>query len=271
MTHSGDTTATPAEQALAVLSTRRLGQTIRSFDVVSSTNELALQWAADGAPDGAVVYAEYQERGRGRMGRTWSAAAGLNLMFSVILRPSLVPDQWSLITIAACVAVADAVEAFTAPVRPEIKWPNDVLLEGRKCCGMLLESNWSGRQATEGRAVVMGIGINVNQDSFPTELQPRATSLLLATGQPIPRAELLAAVLEELESALDHLRSDASGLRRRYLRRMRDLHETVELRFAQGGGTVRGIAAGLGETGGLILSTDEGMRIFHAGEVTRSH
>ena len=245
-----------------------IGKEIRSYDAVTSTNDLALAWAAAGAPNGAVVYAELQTKGKGRMGRAWSARSGLNLTFSVVLRPVLAPDRWNLITMAACVAAAEAIDGFTAPVCTQIKWPNDILIDDRKCCGMLLESAGAGQASAASRAVILGMGINVNEDTFPPDIEHQATSLLLATGRPIHRAHLLAAVFDRLEKALDRLEEDALAVEKRYMRRMHNLNAPVELRFAHGNGSVQGIVAGLGETGGLLLATDEGIRTFHAGEVT---
>lgn len=269
MTHSSDPARDVVDRASARLSTRRLGRVMRAYEVATSTNALALEWAEHGAPAGAVVYAEYQEHGRGRMGRTWSARAGLNLTFSVILRPTLSPDRWGMITIAAGVAIAETIELFTDPVRAQIKWPNDILLDGRKCCGMLLESTSSTRRSGD-RSVVLGIGLNVNQDRFPAELEKVATSILLSTGRPAGRPDLLAGILNHLEETLEALIRDERDVRTRYLARMRDLNAPVELRFTERGGTIRGVASGLGETGGLLLSTDKGMHVYHAGEVTRS-
>ena len=248
-----------------------IGKEIRSYDAVTSTNNLALDWAAAGAPAGAVVYAELQTKGRGRMGRAWSARSGLNLTFSVVLRPVLAPDRWNLITMAACVAAAEAIDGFTAPVCTQIKWPNDILIDDRKCCGMLLESAGAGQASAASRAVILGMGINVNEDTFPPDIEHQATSLLLATGRPIHRAHLLATVFDRLEKALDRLEEDALAVEKRYMRRMYNLNAPVELRFAHGNGSVQGIVAGLGETGGLLLATDEGIRTFHAGEVTTAY
>lgn len=245
-----------------------IGKEIRAYDAVTSTNDLALEWAAAGAPNGAVVYAEFQTKGKGRMGRAWSAHSGLNLTFSVVLRPVLTADRWNLITIAACVAAAEAIDSFTAPVCTQIKWPNDILIDDRKCCGMLLESAGAGQALPASRAVILGIGVNVNEDTFPADIEHRATSLLMATGRPIHRAHLLAAVFDRLEQALDRLEGDAAAVRKRYIRRMYNLNAPAELRFAHGSGFVQGIVAGLGETGGLLLATDDEVRTFHAGEVT---
>ena len=266
-------TSGPAHEARSLLDAQfagrqgYIGKEIRAYDTVTSTNDLALEWAAAGAPNGAVVYAELQTKGRGRMGRAWSARSGLNLTFSVVLRPVLAPDRWNLITIAACVAASEAIDSFTAPVCTQIKWPNDILIDKRKCCGMLLESAGAGQASSASRTVILGIGINVNEDTFPIDIEHQATSLLLATGRPVHRAHLLAAVFDRLEQALDRLEEDAVAVEKRYMRRMYNLNAPAELRFAHGSGSVKGIVAGLGEAGGLLLATGEGIRTFHAGEV----
>ncbi|MEX0599544.1 MAG: biotin--[acetyl-CoA-carboxylase] ligase, partial [Rhodothermales bacterium] len=105
MTHPNGAAADLVARASSRLHTHRIGRAIRAFDVVGSTNELAIKWAEEGAPDGAVVYAELQKQGRGRMGRPWVARGGINLTFSIVLRPSLPTDRWGMITIAAGVAV----------------------------------------------------------------------------------------------------------------------------------------------------------------------
>ncbi len=245
-----------------------VGGALRAYDVATSTNDLALAWAAAGAPHGAVVYAEQQTKGRGRMGRAWTARSGRNLTFSVILRPTLPPDRWNLITIAACVAAAEAIDGAAAPMRTQIKWPNDILIDDRKCCGMLLESAGAGQSSAAARAVILGVGVNVNEDTLPPAIERQATSLLLATGRPVRRAHLLAALLDQLQQTLDALEEDAVAVSKQYMRRMHNLNAQAELRFARGQGAARGIVAGLGETGGLLLATDEGVQTFHVGEVT---
>ena len=245
-----------------------VGSVFRSYDTVTSTNDLALAWAAADAPHGAVVYAERQTNGRGRMGRAWTARSGRNLTFSVILRPTLPPDRWNLVTIAACVAAAEAIDGVAAPLYTQIKWPNDILIDDRKCCGMLLESSGAGQPSVAARAVILGVGVNVNEDTLPSAIERQATSLLLATGRPVRRAHLFAALLDRLQHALDGLEEDAVAVSKQYMRRMYNLNAATELRFAHGERVVQGIVAGLGETGGLLLATDEGVQTFHAGEVT---
>lgn len=270
MTHSDALVRSLLAETRSLLSTRRIGRVIRMRDVVTSTNLVASKWGDEGAPDGAVVYAEYQTAGRGRLGRTWTALSGLNLTFSVVLRPSLAPERWGMISIAACLAVAETVDEFASPHRAEIKWPNDVRLNGRKCCGMLLESNWSPSRQGGSPVVVLGIGINVNQEDFPSDLENTATSLLLEVGRPVMRSMLFAAILNRLERRLDEVDVDADSLRSRYLGRMTDLGQHVRLRFTDDRDGIDGKIVGIDPAGGLILDTADGRRTFHAGEVTRS-
>lgn len=251
----------------AALDTDRFGQSMRGFETVGSTNSEAAAWARDGAPDGSVVVTEYQSEGRGRHGRTWTADKGHNLMFSVILRPALDADRLGLITIAAGVAVADAIDTFVAPHRTALKWPNDVRLNGSKTCGMLLEASLSGQQQAE--AVVLGIGLNVNQTDFPDALADTATSLRLVKGRTIPRAPLFARLLACLETRYDAVQSQrASAVRAAFEDRLSMLGDTVTFRTSDTGDTLTGTVQGLTETGALRLHTPNGPTTVHAGEVT---
>ena len=257
-----------ADEARSLLATRFLGRAMQSLDEAESTNTLAAEWIDKGAPHGAVVVADHQTRGRGRQGRSWVAQAGLNLTFSVILRPDLAPDRLGMLTIAACVGVARAIDRFADPLRTSIKWPNDVYLNDRKMCGMLLEASWnaSGLQP----AVVLGIGLNVNQDEFPEDIRERATSILVETGRIVSRAELFAAVLADLEHSLQQLDRNEEEVRERYLERMLSLEEEICLRFARSEGKVEGVVRGIDASGAIILETRSGRRVYHAGEVTRA-
>ncbi|MFO8098117.1 MAG: biotin--[acetyl-CoA-carboxylase] ligase [Salinibacter sp.] len=252
------------------LATDRFGRALRGFETVGSTNAEAIDWARDGAPEGAVVATDYQSAGRGRHGRTWEAQKGQNLMVSVVLRPQLSADHLGLLTIAASVAVAEAIDAFVSPHRAALKWPNDVLLEGRKTCGMLLESSFSGGRAAD--AVVLGIGLNVNQSQFPEALTDTATSLQLVAGRPVPRAPLFARLLRRLERRYDAVQSgDAAPVRSAFERRLAVLHDSISLRFAGSDRTVSGTVQGITETGALRLNTADGPQTVHAGEVTTQH
>lgn len=251
------------------LATDRFGRAMRGFEEVGSTNERAAAWATDGAPEGAVVLAEYQATGRGRHGRSWTADKGQNLLFSVVLRPRLEADRWSLITVAAGVAVAETVEAFVRPHRATIKWPNDVLLEGRKTCGILLESSLSTPDPDT--VVVLGIGLNVNQTDFPDALADTATSLRLTTGRAVPRAPLLSRLLGALERRYDAVQSrrpSGEAVRRVFQERLAALGEETTLRLTGTDQTVTGTVKGITPEGALRLETAEGLRTMHAGEVT---
>ncbi len=250
-----------------LLQTQRFGRAWRGEERLASTNTAAAAWAAAGAPEGAVVVAEYQTAGRGRLGRTWQARAGQNLTFSLVLRPPLPPERLGLLTLAASVAVAEAVEPFVASLPVRIKWPNDLLLAGRKCCGMLLETSLSGASTVP--IVILGIGLNVNQDKFPPELAAKATSLHLEKGQLVPRAPLFAALLLHLERRYDALLQDGEDvLSKAYERRLYGLGQPLALRLTDTAAPIQGRLLGVTETGALRLETDAGLRLFHAGEVT---
>ncbi len=256
------------EHARSLLTTRHLGRVIQAFGEVDSSNSLAAEWIEKGAPHGAVVIADYQIRGRGRLGRSWIAAAGLNLTFSVVLHPHLPSDRLGMLTIAACTGVARALDRFANPLRTTVKWPNDIYLGDRKLCGMLLEASWNvpGRNP----AVVLGIGLNVNQDEFPEEIRQGATSLLMETGRITPRAELFAAALSDLEDSLDRVAENEGDVRQDYVDRMMSLNESISLRSSTTNRRVEGVVRGLDASGGIIIESNAQRRVYHAGEMTRS-
>ena len=254
-------------QALApLLTTRRFGRAARGFERIGSTNAEAAAWAASGAPEGALVAAEYQSAGRGRLGRTWAAAPGLNLTQSLVLRPALRAGALGLLPLAAGLAVAEAAEQV-AGVPARVKWPNDVLISGRKTCGLLAETVHDGARPA---AVVLGIGLNVNQQAFPPELADRATSVALEAGRPVDRAALLAALLATLETRYDALHAGgADTLIRQFERRMDGMGREVTVRYpATARAPTCGVIEGVAPDGALRLQTDAGEQRFYAGEVT---
>ena len=163
---------------------------------IGSTNAAAMEAASKGEAEGAVFFAEQQTAGRGRGGNSWESAASDGIYCSVVLRPKLSPADALLLSLIAGIAVAEAVE-HTTGLHPDLRWPNDVLIEERKFCGILTEMN---AEATRVRYVVVGIGINVNQASFPAELEPIATSLRLAAGHEWSRVQVAAALLKSLDT-----------------------------------------------------------------------
>ena len=199
---------------------------LRAFAQIDSTNREAKDWAAQGAPSGALVTAEVQSAGRGRKGRSWLGDAGEAIAMSYILRPGTVPGGVQTVTLVAAVAVALAVEKLTG-AHCRIKWPNDVWLEEKKLCGILTEmvSGMAG-----GLYLVVGIGINVHQKSFPEEIADIATSLYLGTGKTIHRGELIAEICHTLDRLLkDWSQRGFSAVAEYYRPRMALLGEWVTL------------------------------------------
>lgn len=184
-----------ADQIRRHLDATWLGRELLCHEQVDSTNLLARELARSGAEHGTVVSAESQTRGRGRLGRSWVSPPNKNLYLSVILRAELPPDRLPQIGLIAGVAACDTVREWQ---KATLKWPNDVLVGGRKVCGILAETEGSGGR----QAVILGIGVNVNAaaDDFPEELRDKAGSLLLAGGRPVDRAQVAGRLLSHLET-----------------------------------------------------------------------
>jgi len=179
----------------AELGEREFGSEVIHYFRIPSTNAAALRLAAEGAPHGAVVLAEEQTAGRGRLGRPWYSEKSSGIYASIILRPPLSPAAAPALTLMAGVAAQKAIAATTG-LAADIRWPNDVLVNGKKVCGILTEMQ---AEVDRLHVVVLGIGINVNHARFPAELSSSATSLRLETHRNISRLQLLAALLREIE------------------------------------------------------------------------
>jgi len=223
--------------------------------VVDSTNERARELAMRGAPHGTLVTAAAQTAGRGRHGRSWLAPAGEAALMSVVLRR--LDERLPLVPLAAAVAVAEACESL-APVRCEIKWPNDVWVERRKLAGILVEG-----RPQEGWAV-LGIGLNVStaEGEFPDELRGLATSLNAASGERTSPGEVLARLLSALEARLDTSPGEIVAAWRE-----RDALRGQTVRWAEGEGT----ATGIDDSGALMVETSSGRVTLDAGEVHLLH
>ncbi|MGI9951620.1 biotin--[acetyl-CoA-carboxylase] ligase [Moorellaceae bacterium AZ2] len=185
------------EEVVAGLRTSWLGRPFYYYDEVGSTNQVAKDLADAGAPEGTVVVAESQRSGRGRLGRSWFSPGGKGIWVSTILRPRVAPVQLPQLSLLAAVALREAIEETTG-LRPGIKWPNDLLLRGRKIAGILTEMR---AEMDTTQYVVLGTGVNVNlgPDDFTPEIQSLATSLQLELGRKIARLPLLQALLYHLE------------------------------------------------------------------------
>ena len=238
---------------------------IHHFYKIGSTNTAALEAAADGAPEGSVFLAEQQTSGRGRGSHTWHSAESVGIYCSVILRPTLPPSEILVLALAAGLAVRTAIRDFDEKLDPDLKWPNDVLLDGKKVCGILAEMN---AEATRVRHIVVGIGINVNQASFPEDLQSIATSLRVASGTEWSRVELCAALLKSLDSEYRNLlaRPEARGS---ILKRFQEHSSTVRGRQVRVEETpeLAGVSEGLDERGFLQIRTPQGLKTVLSGTV----
>jgi len=195
-----------ADDLLARLGqTRVVGRDIQVFEETTSTNDVAERLARDGVPEGAVVFAESQTKGRGRLGRKWQSPTRKGLWFSVLLRPPMRPQEATQLTVASATALRRAILSVTG-LPAEIKWPNDLLIHGKKVTGILTEMS---AEVDRVRHLILGIGVDVNQDAteFPPELRPLATSLKIEAGEKVCRAELATAILRELDA--DYARINA--------------------------------------------------------------
>jgi BirA family biotin operon repressor/biotin-[acetyl-CoA-carboxylase] ligase len=179
-----------------------LGRPLVVLETTISTNDDAKSAARDGAPSGAAFIADSQTAGRGRLGRSWHSPPGENLYVSFVLRPSLAPDVAPLVTLAAGLAVADAVAPLVPARTVGIKWPNDVLIDDRKLAGVLSEAQLSDARASW---IVVGIGINVRARAFPADIAARATSLALAGASDLDRGNLFLALAFALSKRIDQL------------------------------------------------------------------
>jgi BirA family biotin operon repressor/biotin-[acetyl-CoA-carboxylase] ligase len=178
---------------------------------IGSTNIEAMKAAAAGAPEGSVFIAEEQTAGRGRGGHSWTSPPSTGIYCSIVLRPTLPPADAIILSMMAGLAIAFAVEQITG-VKPDLRWPNDLLIGDKKFCGILAEMN---AEVTRVRHAVIGIGLNVNQEEFPPDLRPIATSLRLETGKNISRVQLTAALLQSLDREYCALTSRDIGEARR--------------------------------------------------------
>jgi len=243
-----------------------IGRDIRVFGQTTSTSDVVEKLARDGVAEGVVVFAEAQTRGRGRLGRRWISPSGQGLWFSVLLRPELRPPEVTQLTIAAATALRRAVREQTG-LEPQIKWPNDLLLSGRKFAGILTELT---AELDRVRHVVLGIGVNVNvgESEFPAELRPLATSLRIAAGRPVARAELAVAILRELDRDYARVRAGRfAEVADEWAAHCTTLGRQVVI--ALGARRVCGRAEALSEEGALLVRTEHGLleRII-GGEVT---
>ncbi len=246
------------------LRTRWAGGNLICCRTTGSTNADAKAEAERGAPEGTLVVAERQEAGRGRRGREWFSPEGSNLYFTLLLRPACAPDQACMLTLVMALAAAEAVRE--QGLDAGIKWPNDIVISGKKVCGILTEMS---AEPDFIHYVVIGTGINVNQTVFPEGITETATSLRLEKGESVGRAQLLASVMEHFESAYARFLKtrDLSGIRADYESLL--VNKGRPVRVLDPKGEYEGTAAGIRENGELLVKLPDGrMECVYAGEVS---
>jgi BirA family biotin operon repressor/biotin-[acetyl-CoA-carboxylase] ligase len=248
-----DDTAQPLDVAAVAtaLAPLTLGHPLIYHPTITSTNSEAMTLARQGAAEGTLVTTDDQTAGRGRMGRVWLSLPNQQLALSLVLRPPFRPH---FLVMASALAVAEAIEATTGS-RPGVKWPNDVLIEGRKVCGILIE--------TSADIAVLGIGINANGSlTGAPELASRATTLADALGHAIVREPLLIEVLRRLDGLYAALRTggDQARLQLRESWRARLVTLGQHVTIQQSGHAITGVARDVDETGALEITADDGTR-----------
>jgi BirA family biotin operon repressor/biotin-[acetyl-CoA-carboxylase] ligase len=238
---------------------------IHHYYKIGSTNLEAMRAAMDGAPEGSVFLAEEQLAGRGRGAHNWHSARSAGIYCSVILRPAMPPSDALIFSLAAGLAVRAATAEIAPQLSVDLKWPNDLLLGGKKFGGILTEMN---AEVTRVRHLVVGVGINVNQVKFPADLREIATSLRIETGTEWSRVELCAALLKSLDREYRGLVEDA-GARAGILRRFEASSSSVRGRNVsiEENGGLAGVTEGLDERGFLRVRTAEGLRTVVSGTV----
>ena len=239
----------------------RFGQEVHAFDQVDTTQRIAHELAQQHASEGTLIISEEQTAGRGQLGRNWYNPKQVNIAASVILRPELPIREASKLTLMAASAFARALNDRQLPVK--IKWPNDLLLNGKKIGGILTEMQTEGDRI---QAVILGFGINVNGGHIPTELSHRATSLRIETGQEHRRSELLAHLLSSLEAEYDLLLEEGfAPIREHWLQHAAYLGEEVTI-LASGKkrkGTMRGIS----DEGALLMEREGRIESIYSAEI----
>ena len=243
-------------ELLSCLKTEWAGGRIVYFDATDSTNAQAKRLAEAHAPHGTLVVSDRQDGGKGRRGRSWASPSGVGIWMSLILRPEIAPSSASMLTLAAALAVREGIQEETG-LSPLIKWPNDLVLNGKKICGILTEMS---TELMEIQYVITGIGINVNQREFPSEIRDTATSLSLEAGRCFRRSSLIAAILKAFEKDYTAFlkTGDLSLLLEEYNACL--VNRGKEVCILDPSGEYRAVAEGIDESGSLLVTLPDGTR-----------
>ncbi len=253
-----------AEELESIRKTSWAGQEIVYYDVTDSTNVQAKRIAEEGGVHGTLVVADRQESGKGRRGRGWDSPKNTGIFMTMLLRPTVKPDEASMLTLVAAMAVAKGIRLYTG-LPAGVKWPNDIVINGKKVCGILTEMNTEIEYINY---VVIGIGINVLNQSFPDEIKDVATSLLLEKGEPVKRSGLIEAIWEQFEIYYDKFcsKGNLSEIKEEYNSLLVNLDRQV--RVLDPREPYEGTARGITDGGELIVEAEDGIRLVSSGEVS---
>lgn len=246
------------------LQTRFVARKVHAFEQTDSTNHQAMLLGEDGAGDGTLVIADRQSAGKGRLGRHWSSPPGVNLYASIVLRPPIPPHRAPQLTFVSAVATAQAIHSFCG-LDAQVKWPNDILIDGRKVGGLLNEMSAESERV---HFVVLGIGLNVNMatSQFPDDLRYPATSLFIASGRLWPRAALARHLFERIEQVYDQYLSEGFEAVARQWEAL-CCWQGRRLEVDRGSDRIIGQYRGLDENGALLLHTGESLQKIYSGDV----
>lgn len=252
-------------ELLSQLKTSWAGKRLEYFEQTDSTNIQARRLAEAGAPHGTLAVADCQAAGKGRRGRTWNSPAGTGIFMSLVLRPSFTARSASMLTLVAALAVSEGIQQ-AAGLRTGIKWPNDIVCGGRKLCGILTEMSTEGEDI---RYVVVGMGINVNTEEFPPELERTATSLKRELGRSVKRSQVIGAVMTAFEAYYQVFEKteDLSVLMEEY--NGRSANRGKQVAVLDPAGEYRGEALGIDSQGSLLVRLPDGqVKPVISGEVS---
>ena len=248
----------------SIHATEWAGCEIYYFDSIDSTNTKAKELAEEGHPSGTLVVADRQTAGKGRRGRSWESPTGIGIFMTLMLKPEINPNNASMLTLVAAMATTRAIRRVTG-VPAMIKWPNDIVMNGKKVCGILTEMS---AQFDYINHIVIGIGINVHNEDFPEEIAKTASSLYLESGQHIHRASLIEAFLAEFEDVYaEYLKTeDMEGLQKEYDAML--VNRGRQVRVLDPKEPFEGKAMGITKKGELIVDTWESRKLVSSGEVS---
>ena len=246
------------------LTTEKIGRKIYFYSVTDSTNQCARIESENGAPDGSLFIAEEQTAGRGRLGKSWNSAPGTGIWMSLLLRPDVRPEEITQITLLAGLSVCHAINDITG-LTVKIKWPNDIVIHGKKICGILTEMS---AEVDQINCLICGIGVNVNIEKFPNEIKDIATSIAIENGKKLPRAKIAAEIMNYFEK--DYFRFINEGVTENFLKEYKDNCITInkKIKAIQNGKEIFGTAIDITKKGELVIQTETEQMVLSSGEVS---